>query len=49
VIFQRTLLHPAIAANRAIFPDTSSRQRLERFKDPDRNQRRLLSRMWTEI
>lgn len=40
---------PAIAANRAIFPTPEIRQRLEMLKDLNRNQRRVLSRMWTEI
>jgi spermidine/putrescine transport system substrate-binding protein len=40
---------PAIAANQAIFPSREIRQRLEMLQDLDRNQRRVLSRMWTEI
>jgi spermidine/putrescine transport system substrate-binding protein len=40
---------PAIAANRAVFPTPEIRRRLEMLKDLDRNQRRVLSRMWTEI
>ncbi|HYR05460.1 MAG TPA: spermidine/putrescine ABC transporter substrate-binding protein, partial [Gallionella sp.] len=40
---------PAIAANRAIFPTPEIQQRLEMLKDLNRNQRRVLSRMWTEI
>lgn len=40
---------PAIAANRAIFPPPEIQRRLEMLKDLDRNQRRGLSRMWTEI
>lgn len=42
-------IKPAIAANQAIFPPPEVRRRLEMLKDLDRNQRRVLSRMWTEI
>jgi spermidine/putrescine transport system substrate-binding protein len=40
---------PEIAANKAIFPTPEIRRRLEMLKDLDRNQRRVLSRLWTEI
>jgi spermidine/putrescine transport system substrate-binding protein len=42
-------IEPAIAANQAIFPTPEVQQRLEMLKDLDRNKRRVLSRMWTEI
>jgi spermidine/putrescine transport system substrate-binding protein len=42
-------IDPAIAANRAIFPTPDIQRRLEMLKDLDRTQRRVLSRMWTEI
>ncbi len=38
-----------IAQNPAIFPDPLSLKRLEMLRDLDRNQRRILSRIWTEI
>jgi spermidine/putrescine transport system substrate-binding protein len=40
---------PEIAHNPAIFPDAENLARLEMLRDLDRNQRRVLSRMWTEI
>jgi spermidine/putrescine transport system substrate-binding protein len=42
-------IEPAIAANKAVFPTPDVLQRLEMLKDLNRNQRRVLSRMWTEI
>jgi spermidine/putrescine transport system substrate-binding protein len=42
-------IDPAIAANRAIFPTPDIQRRLEMLIDLDRTQRRVLSRMWTEI
>jgi spermidine/putrescine transport system substrate-binding protein len=42
-------IDPAIAANKAVFPKPDIQRRLEMLKDLDRNQRRVLSRMWTEI
>ena len=42
-------IHPEIAQNPAIFPDAQHRANLEMLRDLDRNQRRILSRMWTEI
>lgn len=42
-------IEPAIAANRAIFPTPDIQRRLEMLKDMGRTQRRVLSRMWTEI
>lgn len=42
-------INPVIAANKAVFPTPDIQQRLEMLKDLDRNQRRVLSRMWTEI
>jgi len=38
-----------IAQDPAIFPDPQHRAHLEMLRDLDRNQRRILSRMWTEI
>ena len=38
-----------IAANPAVFPDAAQMKRLEMLRDLDRMQRRVLSRMWTEI
>jgi len=38
-----------IAQNPAIFPDAQHQANLEMLRDLDRNQRRILSRMWTEI
>jgi len=42
-------IDPAIAANKAVFPTPDIQRRLEMLKDLDRTQRRVLSRMWTEI
>ncbi len=42
-------IKPEIAGNAAIFPDRERLAKLEMLKDLDRNQRRVLSRMWTEI
>jgi spermidine/putrescine transport system substrate-binding protein len=42
-------IHPEIANNKAIFPDPELLNRLEMLRDLDRKQRRLLSRLWTEI
>jgi spermidine/putrescine transport system substrate-binding protein len=42
-------IRPEIANNEAIFPDTELLSRLEMLRDLDRKQRRLLSRLWTEI
>jgi spermidine/putrescine transport system substrate-binding protein len=42
-------IRPEIAENKAIFPDAESLSRLEMLRDLDRKQRRLLSRLWTEI
>lgn len=42
-------IEPEIAANKAIFPDAELLGRLEMLRDLDRRQRRLLSRLWTEI
>jgi spermidine/putrescine transport system substrate-binding protein len=42
-------IRPEIAHDPAIFPDSATRARLEMLRDLDRNQRRLLSRMWTKI
>src|SRR6185312_3245652 len=42
-------IQPEIASNKAIFPDLELIARLEMLRDLDRKQRRLLSRLWTEI
>jgi spermidine/putrescine transport system substrate-binding protein len=42
-------IRPEIAKNKAIFPDAELLARLEMLRDLDRKQRRLLSRLWTEI
>jgi spermidine/putrescine transport system substrate-binding protein len=42
-------IRPEIAKNKAIFPDPQLLERLEMLRDLDRKQRRLLSRLWTEI
>src|SRR5512146_2669071 len=42
-------INPEIANNKAIFPDLELLARLEMLRDLDRKQRRLLSRLWTEI
>lgn len=45
----RQYIAPDIARNPAVFPDSAQRLRLEMLRDLDRHQRRVLSRMWTEI
>lgn len=45
----RPYIHPEIVANSAIFPDASVLNRLEMLHDINHTQRRLLSRIWTEI
>jgi spermidine/putrescine transport system substrate-binding protein len=45
----RRYIAPAIAANQAVFPPPGVLHRLEMLQDLDRTQRRVLSRMWTEI
>jgi spermidine/putrescine transport system substrate-binding protein len=42
-------IRPEISSNEAIFPDAELLSRLEMLHDLDRKQRRLLSRLWTEI
>jgi spermidine/putrescine transport system substrate-binding protein len=42
-------IDPSIAANHAVFPTQDILRRLEMLRDLDRTQRRVLSRMWTEI
>ncbi len=42
-------IRPEISANPAVFPGAEQRARLEMLRDLDRHQRRLLSRLWTEI
>ena len=42
-------IKPEIAQNPAIFPDEQTTKHLEFMKDFDRKQRRVMSRMWTEI
>jgi len=45
----RPYILPEIASNTAVFPDRTQQARLEMLRDLDRNQRRVLSRIWTEI
>jgi spermidine/putrescine transport system substrate-binding protein len=45
----RPYIQPEIARNTAVFPDRAQQARLEMLRDLDRNQRRVLSRIWTEI
>lgn len=45
----RPYIHPEIIANPAIFPDAAQLARLEMLHDINHTQRRLLSRIWTEI
>ncbi|MFZ5531342.1 MAG: ABC transporter substrate-binding protein [Pseudomonadota bacterium] len=42
-------IKPDIAQNQVVFPDARHLARLEMLRDLDRNQRRVLSRIWTEI
>jgi spermidine/putrescine transport system substrate-binding protein len=42
-------IHTEITGNPAIFPDSAQLARLEMLEDIDHTQRRLLSRIWTEI
>lgn len=42
-------IDPKISANKAVFPDADAFKRLEMFRALDRHQRRVLSRIWTEI
>ncbi|HXE40712.1 MAG TPA: hypothetical protein VN639_19780, partial [Azonexus sp.] len=42
-------IRPALAGEAAIFPPPAARTRLEMLRDLEPRQRRLLSRLWTEI
>ena len=42
-------IKPEIAQNPAVFPGYAQQARLEMLRDLDRHQRRVLSRIWTEI
>jgi spermidine/putrescine transport system substrate-binding protein len=42
-------IRPEIAANPSLFPKSADVGRLEMLRDFDPHQRRMLSRMWTEI
>jgi spermidine/putrescine transport system substrate-binding protein len=42
-------IRPEISANRAVFPTADGITHLEMFRALDRHQRRVLSRIWTEI
>lgn len=42
-------IHPELASERAIFPSAEDMQRLEMLRDLEPLQRRLMSRLWTEI
>jgi spermidine/putrescine transport system substrate-binding protein len=45
----RQYIQPEIARSAAVFPDQKQQARLEMLRDLDRHQRRVLSRIWTEI
>lgn len=45
----RQYIKPEVAQNPAVFPGPEQRARLEMLRDLDRHQRRVLSRIWTEI
>ena len=45
----RPYIHPEIMTNTTIFPEAAQLARLEMLEDIDHTQRRLLSRVWTEI
>ncbi|HZW25129.1 MAG TPA: spermidine/putrescine ABC transporter substrate-binding protein [Gallionella sp.] len=45
----REFIQPEIAQNPAVFPGPEQKKRLEMLRDLDRHQRRVLSRIWTEI
>lgn len=45
----RQYILPKLARNQTIFPDGANLSRLEMLRDLDREQRRVLSRIWTEI
>ncbi|MBI5430874.1 MAG: spermidine/putrescine ABC transporter substrate-binding protein [Nitrosomonadales bacterium] len=42
-------IKPEVARNPAVFPGAAQQERLEMLRDLDRHQRRVLSRIWTEI
>ena len=45
----RQYILPEVAQSSAVFPDRVQQARLEMLRDLDRHQRRVLSRIWTEI
>jgi spermidine/putrescine transport system substrate-binding protein len=45
----RQFIQPEIVQSPAVFPDRKQQERLEMLRDLDRQQRRVLSRIWTEI
>jgi spermidine/putrescine transport system substrate-binding protein len=45
----RQYIQPEIARSPAVFPDLKQKARLEMLRDLNRHQRRVLSRIWTEI
>ena len=45
----RQYIQPEVAQNPAVFPESEQMQHLEMLRDLDRHQRRVLSRIWTEI
>jgi spermidine/putrescine transport system substrate-binding protein len=45
----RSYIQPEIVQSPAVFPDRKQQARLEMLRDLDRHQRRVLSRIWTEI
>jgi spermidine/putrescine transport system substrate-binding protein len=42
-------IHPVVAQNPAAFPSREQQARLEMLHDLNRHQRKVLSRIWTEI
>ncbi len=42
-------IKPEVVQNPAVFPGRAQQVRLEMLRDLDRHQRRVLSRIWTEI
>jgi len=42
-------IHPEISQNPAVFPNRAQQARLEMLHDLNRHQRRILSRIWTQI
>lgn len=45
----KQFIHPELLQNKVIFPDKNTLSRLEMITDLNHKQRRILSRIWTEI